>query len=83
MVRGFPCATLVRRFSQFKSNSDYPGWDTLFCHDYEFSFSLLDFLFREYELDAVLDHALFMENVAQTWHASWLYKPDGDTAQRR
>jgi len=57
---------------------DFPEWDTRFCHEYKFEFSLLDFLFKEYELDAVLDHALFMENVAQTWGTSWLYEPDNE-----
>lgn len=61
---------------------DYPEWDTRFCHDYEFKFCLLDFLFREYQLEAVLDHALFMENVAQTWGTSWLYEPDEGTSRQ-
>lgn len=55
----------------------YPAWDTRFCHDYDFSFNLLEYLFAEFALDAELDHVLYMEKTPQTWGASFLYRPDG------
>ncbi len=57
---------------------EYPEWDTRFCHKVTFSFALLDYLFKTYELHAELDHVLFMQDVPQTWGRSFLYKPKAD-----
>lgn len=53
---------------------DYPEWDIQFCHDYEYDFSLLNYLFETYDLQAELDCVLYMEQVKQTWGTSWLYR---------
>lgn len=60
---------------------DYPEWDTRFAHKFEYDLSLLDYLFSAYRFDAELDHALFMENVAQEWGRSFLYRPDAGRPQ--
>ena len=57
---------------------EYPAWDTQFAHAFEYDLALLDYLFSAYRLDAELDHALFMENVAQEWGRSFLYTPDAE-----
>ncbi len=54
----------------------YPPWDLRFCHEYEYDFSLLNYLFQEFDLQPELDCVLFMERVPQVWGASWLYTPD-------
>jgi hypothetical protein len=53
---------------------DYPEWDIQFCHQYEYDFSLLNYLFETYELEPELDCVLYMEKVKQTWGTSWLYR---------
>ena len=53
---------------------DYPDWDIQFCHDYEYDFSLLNYLFETFDLEAELDCVLYMEQVKQTWGTSWLYR---------
>lgn len=53
---------------------DYPEWDIQFCHDYEYDFSLLNYLFETFDLEAELDCVLYMEQVKQTWGTSWLYR---------
>lgn len=54
----------------------YPDWDLRFCHRYEYDFSLLNYLFKEYHLEPEFDCVLFMEKVPQVWGGSWLYTPD-------
>jgi hypothetical protein len=54
----------------------YPPWNLQFCHRYEYDFALLNYLFREYDLQPELDCVLFMEKVPQVWGGSWLYTPD-------
>ena len=41
----------------------YPAWDTQFVHGFTYELPLLDYLFSAFELEAELDHALFMQNV--------------------
>src|SRR5690606_12090165 len=53
---------------------DYPEWDIQFCHEYEYDFSLLNYLFETFDLQAELDCVLYMEQVEQTWGTSWLYR---------
>lgn len=55
---------------------EYPTWDLSFCHEYEHDFSLMDYLFQTYDLQAEFDCVLFMEKVPQVWGSAWLYKPD-------
>jgi hypothetical protein len=58
----------------------YPPWDLRFCHEAEFDFTLLNYLFDAYDLGAELDCVLFMERVPQVWGSSWLYDAGpGDT----
>ena len=52
----------------------YPEWDIQFCHEYEYDFSLLNYLFEAFDLQAELDCVLYMEQVKQTWGTSWLYR---------
>jgi hypothetical protein len=54
----------------------YPQWDLRFCHEYDYDFALLNYLFREFDLQPEFDCVLFMEKVPQVWGASWLYTPD-------
>ncbi len=54
----------------------YPDWDLQFCHEFEYKFPLLDYLFSTYDLCPEFDCVLFMEKVPQVWGSSWLYKPD-------
>lgn len=61
---------------------DYPAWDIYFCHQYDYDFGLLNYLFKAYELDAELDCVLFMEKVPQVWNAAWMYRPDPKPAVR-
>jgi hypothetical protein len=53
---------------------DYPEWDIQFCHQYQYDFSLLNYLFETFDLQAELDCVLYMEQVPQTWGTSWLYR---------
>lgn len=52
---------------------DYPKWDIAFCHRFTYDFSLLDYLFTTYDLQAEFDCVLFMEKVEQVWGTSRLY----------
>lgn len=52
---------------------DYPPWDIYFCHEYTFDFSLMQHLSSHYDLHAVLDCVLFMQNVPQVWKKARLY----------
>ena len=61
---------------------DYPEWDIQFCHEYEYDFSLLNYLFETFDLEAELDCVLYMEQVKQTWGTSWLYR-EQDMPQTR
>lgn len=54
---------------------DYPPWDMYFCHDYHYDFPLVNFLTSTFDLKPELDCVLFMEKTAQTWGASWMYRP--------
>jgi|GEM_PF-3497811 len=54
----------------------YPPWNLQFCHRYEYDFSLLNYLFQQYDLKPEFDCVLFMEKVPQVWGGSWLYTPD-------
>ncbi|MCD8534898.1 MAG: DUF2071 domain-containing protein [Verrucomicrobia bacterium] len=54
----------------------YPDWDLQFCHEFEYKFSLLDYLFSTYDICPEFDCVLFMEKVPQVWGSTWLYKPD-------
>jgi hypothetical protein len=69
-----------RRSDDFNSGKlsfqhiDYPEWDIQFCHQYEYDFSLLNYLFETFDLQAELDCVLYMEQVLQTWGTSWLYR---------
>lgn len=54
----------------------YPAWDTRFVHVFEHDLALLDHLFSTFRIDAELDHALYLENVAQEWGRSSLYRPE-------
>jgi hypothetical protein len=58
----------------------YPAWDTQFVHDFTYELPLLDYLFSAFKLEAELDHALFMQNVAQEWGRSFLYSPEEQPA---
>ena len=53
---------------------DYPPWDIYFCHEYTFDFSLMQHLFSNYDLHAMLDCVLFMQNVRQVWGKAKLYQ---------
>jgi hypothetical protein len=53
---------------------DYPPWDMYFCHEYSYSFALIDYLSEMFGLRVELDCVLFMQNMKQTWRASWLYR---------
>lgn len=54
----------------------YPAWDLQFCHQADYDFSLLNYLFAAYDLQPEFDCVLFMEQVPQVWGSSWLYRPD-------
>ena len=41
----------------------YPKWNLQFCHQYEYDFALLDYLFSNFDLQPQLDCVLFMEKV--------------------
>ncbi len=56
---------------------DYPPWDMYFCHEFRYEFPLIDHLAEAFGLEPELDCALFMQNTAQTWGASWLYRDVG------
>jgi hypothetical protein len=49
-------------------------------HQFTYELPLLDYLFAAFKLDAELDHASFMENVAQEWGSSFLYAPEEQSA---
>jgi hypothetical protein len=53
---------------------DYPPWDMYFCHDYNYNFSLMNYIFESFDLRPKLDCVLFMQNTRQTWGTSWLYR---------
>lgn len=57
----------------------YPDWDLRFCHEYEYDFALLNYLFAKFDLQAEFDCVLFMEKVPQVWGASWLFTPDASS----
>lgn len=60
----------------------HPSWDILFCHEFEYDFKLLDYVFETYDVDAELDCALYMGNTGHAWQASWLYYPDESPIQQ-
>src|SRR5262249_46830168 len=53
---------------------DYPPWDLDFCHEYRYSFPLVDYLCTTFGLLAEVDCVLFMQNTKQMWGTSWLYR---------
>jgi hypothetical protein len=53
---------------------DYPPWDMYFCHESTYEFPLIEYLGEAFGLQPELDCVLFMQNTAQTWGASWLYR---------
>lgn len=60
---------------------DYPQWDLYFCHDYDYTFPLMNYVAKSYGLDLELDCVLFMQNTRQTWGASWLYRNPADSPE--
>ena len=60
---------------------DYPSWNMYFCHEYNYSFTLIDYLCQTFDLQAELDCVLFLQNTKQTWGASWLYNSGVKAAQ--
>lgn len=54
----------------------FPEWDLQFCHEFDYNFSLLNYLFEAYDLRPEFDCVLFMEQVPQVWGSSWLYRAD-------
>lgn len=66
-------------FSQHKlsfQRIQYPTWDLQFCHEADYDFSLLNYLFAAYNLQPEFDCVLFMKQVPQVWGSSWLYRAD-------
>jgi hypothetical protein len=53
---------------------DYPPWDLYFCHEYSYSFPLVEYLGETFGLRAEVDCVMFMQNTKQTWGTSWLYR---------
>lgn len=60
----------------------HPDWDISFCHDFEYEFKLLDYIFDTYDIEAEMDCALYMENTGHAWQACWLYSPERASVQR-
>jgi hypothetical protein len=54
----------------------HPDWDISFCHEFEYDFNLLDYIFGTYNIDAEMDCSLYMENTGHAWQACWLYSPE-------
>lgn len=59
---------------------EYPDWDVSFCHDVRLESALIDHLADAFDLDLTYDCTLYMADVEQTWHRSWLYDPDESVA---
>lgn len=55
---------------------DYPPWDMYFCHEYEYSFPLIEYLTATFDLDLTFDCVLFMRDTKQVWGSSWMYRND-------
>lgn len=53
---------------------DYPTWDMYFCHEFEYKFSLVDYMCESFGLDSEFDCVLFMQNTPQTWGSSRMYR---------